>query len=260
MRFELIETGEADIEVMRSSEGPPDIVLLPGANGGIRAYQALCLAVAGHGFSVCGLNPRGCGASTGPLEGLTYRTLADDVAGVIAALCQGPVLLAGHAGGNRVARMLAARRPDLVSAVVLIAAGGEVPGEPEAIAAMRRAADASLPRDERLAALADAFVAPGNPLPECYRERGDRSNTFFRAFAAADRATPQEEWLGGGQSRMLVIQGRQDRIAPVANGHRLRERFPDRVEVFDIDNAGHALAFERPEDIARLIATFADGL
>ena len=54
----------------------------------------------------------------------------------------------------------------------------------------------------------------------------DRSPEFARVFVAAQKTVPTEEWWGGGRARMLVIQGKQDRVAPVGNGHDLRARFP----------------------------------
>ena len=67
-----------------------------------------------------------------------------------------------------------------------------------------------------------------------------------------------EEWWGGGGKRMLVIQGKQDRTAPVKNGHDLRDQYPDRVRVVDINDAGHILTLEQPDIITDLIVRFAE--
>lgn len=73
---------------------------------------------------------------------------------------------------------------------------------------------------------------------------------------AATRAEPAEAWLGGGSAPMLVVQGEEDRIAPPENGHRLQARWPDRVEVVDVPNAGHAILNEQPEAAAAAIIDF----
>lgn len=83
------------------------------------------------GFRIVLPEPRGCGESVGPLEGVTLRDLAADVAGSIESVGGAPVVLAGHAFGNRVARMLSADRPDLVRGVVLMASGGKFPPRPK---------------------------------------------------------------------------------------------------------------------------------
>ena len=42
--------------------------------------------------------------STGRLDGITLHDLARDIAAVVETLCDGPVVVIGHAFGNRVAR------------------------------------------------------------------------------------------------------------------------------------------------------------
>jgi len=54
------------------------------------------------------------------MNGLTWHTLAADVAGVIEVLDCGPVHVLGHGFSNRLARCLAADRPDLVRSVILL--------------------------------------------------------------------------------------------------------------------------------------------
>jgi pimeloyl-ACP methyl ester carboxylesterase len=102
-----------------------------------------------------------------------------------------------------------------------------------------------------------ALFAPGSKIPDDYFEVSDRSVEFGRAFSAALKATPVGDWWAGGSCPILVIQGLQDRIAPPANGYHLKAEFPDRVEVVDLDGAGHALCSEKPREIAALIAAFA---
>jgi pimeloyl-ACP methyl ester carboxylesterase len=257
MHFEQIDTGKATFEVMRTSEKAPEIVVLPGAGGGIRDYAELCLELDARGYSTMGINPRTSGASSGPVEGLTFQDLAIDVIDVIERVGVGPVLLAGHAGGNRIARMAATLRPELFFGIVLVAAGGKVPPDPEAMEAMRGIASDSLSGDELINAVKTAFLAPTSEVGDAYLKLGDRSPTFLKAFITAIETTPAEEWWAGGGARMLVIQGKQDRMAPVANGHQLRDQFPDRVHCVDLDDAGHALHLEKPDEVSRLIAEFA---
>ena len=89
--------------------------------------------------------PRGIESSTGPMEGLTLHDLAEDVAAVVEALGDAPVTVVGHAFGNRVARTLAADRPDLVDSVVLVAAGGKVTIRPAILEALRQCFQLDLP-------------------------------------------------------------------------------------------------------------------
>src|SRR5206468_4851923 len=112
-RIEVVVTGDQ-----------PDVVLVPSAQRGAADFERLAddLWAAGHG-SVA-LNPRGVGASSPVPEAVSLRTLAADVAGVAAALVDGPAHVVGHALGNVVARATAAYHPDVVRSVTLLACGG----------------------------------------------------------------------------------------------------------------------------------------
>ena len=166
-----------------------------------------------------------------------------------------PAVVLGNAYGNRIARKLATLRQDLVSAVVLVCAGGEIRPEPEISAALGRFFDESLPEAERLDGARIALFAPGHEVDPSFLDTG-RSTEAARAQMAATRAEPDRTWLAGGDVPMLIIQGAEDRIAPPENGHRLRDRWPDRTELVDIPDAGHAVQIEQPDATAAAIIDF----
>ena len=239
------------LEVHRYASSGPLICLLPGLGGGIQRFGPLAARLAAAGYQPVAINPRGAGASVGPLEGLRMRTLADDVGSVIRHF-GAPAVVVGNAFGNRVARFLAASLPDLVAALVLVCAGGELPPEPDAAAAMQRFLDESLSESERLKAARQAFFAPGNEAAPELLDKG-RTAAATESQMAAMRAEQDEEWLAGGNAPMLVIQGAHDRIARPENGHRLKARWPERVEVVDVPDAAHAVLNEQPGIVARAI-------
>lgn len=238
--------------------GDPDaeevIVLLASRGCGAMCFLDFLPRLARAGLHAVALDPRGVDPGEGLSDSLTLHDLARDVAGVIEQLDAGPVHVLGHGFGNRVARCLAADRPDLVAGLVLLGAGGQVPGDAEARDALQRLSSPGLSDDETLAALQTALFAPGSDasawadievIPEVVRMQG-----------AASRETPREEWVAGADAQMLVIQGRHDRIAPPANGRWLRERFGDRVRLVELANAGHALLPEQPDAILHEIVQF----
>ncbi|MBP1715444.1 MAG: alpha/beta hydrolase, partial [Deltaproteobacteria bacterium] len=90
------------------------------------------------------------------------RELAEDTAAVIENLKGQPAVVVGHAFGNRVARMLATQRPELVRAVVLLAAGGKAPMDPSIRDSLGKCLDLALPEAERLEHVRRAFFAPGH--------------------------------------------------------------------------------------------------
>ncbi|MEM8924449.1 MAG: alpha/beta hydrolase [Actinomycetota bacterium] len=249
-----IDVGDASLDVNAYGHDGPLVCLLPGLGGGIRRFTDLGNRLAAAGHRAMAINPRGAGTSTGPLDGLRMVDLADDVAGVIEHV-GGPAVVVGNAFGNRVARFLAVHRPELVSAVVLVCAGGEVPPEPEAARALAEFLDESLTEEARLDAARRALFAPGRDVDPSFIDPG-RSITAARAQRAAARAEPADGWLSGGSAPMLVVQGAEDRIAPPENGHRLARRWPDRVQVIDIAEAGHAVLNEQPHLVVEAVAAF----
>ncbi len=249
-----LEFDDVSLEAHRYANSGELVCMLPGLGGGIRRFAQLGTRLSDAGLQPVAINPRGAGASTGPLDNLRMRDLADDVAKVIDHLGR-PAWVIGNAFGNRVARYLATTRPELVAGVVLICAGGEVPPEPDAAAALGEFFDESLSEADRLAAAQRALFSPGNTVAASFIDTG-RTTTAARAQASATRAESSDSWIAGGDAPMLVVQGADDRIAPPENGRRLQARWPDRVALVDVPNAGHAVLNEQPDAVANAIVDF----
>jgi pimeloyl-ACP methyl ester carboxylesterase len=233
----------------------PVILMIPSLGRGAPDFDDLSRRLVAAGFTAVRPDPRGIGRSTGPMDGLTLHDLAADAALVIEALGGQPVVVVGHAFGQRVGRTLAADRPELVSAMAMVAAGGKAPMKPGASEALLGCFRLDRPDAERLADVAFAFFAPGHDasvwLGGWYPEAAT-------AQIAATRATPVEGWWNAGSTTpLLVIQGLQDTVAPPDNGRLMKAELGDRVELLDIDGAGHALLPEQPEKIAAAIIAFA---
>ena len=129
--FTVIRRGDTQIEILSQGEGPL-IVLLPSLGRGAEDFAAIAERIAAAGFRVLRPQPRGIGRSHGPMSGIDLHDYANDVAAVIERANGGPAFVVGHAFGNRVARLLATTRPDLVRAVGLIAANvGRDPSPPK---------------------------------------------------------------------------------------------------------------------------------
>lgn len=203
--------------------------------------------VAAEGFCALSLEPRGIGASSSPLEGVTMADLADDVAAVLLALADGPATVVGHAFGNRVARMVATRHPDVVESVVLLACGGLVPPTPEVATALASVFDVALDPAAHLDAVARAFFAPGND-PSVW-ERGWYADTAA-AQGAATAGAAVEDWWMAGSADVLVVQPAADVVAVPENAVRIAEMLGARARVVTIPDAGHALLPEQPAAVA----------
>jgi pimeloyl-ACP methyl ester carboxylesterase len=254
---EWVAHGEARLKVRVSAKwGERDVVMLPSLGRGSRDFDALAARVTAQGYRVLLPEPRGIGGSTGPLEAQTLHDFAGDVAGVIRSLSSLPVILIGHAYGNRVARTVAADYPALVQELVLIAAGGLIPIPEDIIAAMRGSMTPGLPRAERLSHLSKAFFARGND-PAVWLDGWWPEVAL--AQTAAVRATKVEDWWEAGGKRITVLQASDDAIAPRANAEDLARRLGTRVKIVDIAGAGHAMLPEQPEQIARAVLNVVRG-
>ena len=252
----LVQRGAVTIEVVVEGAGRP-IVLLPSLGRGAADFDPIARQLAGAGYRVLRPQPRGIGASTGgPYTDL--QDCAADIAGVIEADGGTPALVAGHAFGNRVARMLATARPELVAAVSLIAANvGRDPSPPNVRAAIGASADPTLPREARLEALRFAFFAPGND-PTSWLE-GWHPDVLAAQRLAGDRTPRTLDYAGGGKP-ILYLQPDHDPLAHAEDAQIFRREHGERVTVLVIPNASHAAIAEQPDFIARALIDYADKL
>jgi pimeloyl-ACP methyl ester carboxylesterase len=249
----LAKRPNANIEVLVDGTGPL-VLMIPSLGRGAEDFEELSRALVASGYRVARVQPRGVGRSAGAMEGVSMRDFADDAAAGIEAAGGGPAVVLGHAGGQRVARMVAAAHPDLVRALVMLAAGGKAPAVPAAALALSAVFNEALADAEHLQAVRVAFFAPGND-PAVWR--GGWYPATMKMQRAADSSASVDDWWSGGRTvPILVIQGLQDQIAPPENGRILKAEAPDRVELVELDGAGHALLPEKPAEIARTVTSF----
>ena len=245
--------GDVVVETVIRGSGET-IVLIPGRGLSADSFTELAKALDKAGYRTVAINPRGIEGSTGPLEKLTLKDYANDVAAIIQALGLPRAHVLGHAYGNRVARTLAVENPALVQTVILLAAGGKVGPRPEAVTASEKLESADATRAEKIEATRVVYFGPkSDPMPWVDLKDWTAAS---QAQLEALRATPRTLWWSGGTAPMLVIQGLEDKIAPPENGRALRDEFGDRVTLVELPNAGHALVIEEPKAIAKAIHDF----
>src|SRR5262245_6863582 len=201
----IVERSPVRLEVLAQGAGHR-LVLLPSLGRGASDFDVIAERVAAAGYRVLRPQPRGIGASTSPAPYADLHDCAADIAAVIERDGGGAALVAGHAFGNRVARMLATDRGELVRGVSLIAANiGHAPSTPPIRAAIRNSANPSLPDAERLAALRFAFFAPGNdPRPWL---KGWHPEVLAAQRFAGDQTSRQEDYAGGSAPILYLQPG-----------------------------------------------------
>ncbi|MGH8812558.1 MAG: alpha/beta fold hydrolase [Advenella sp.] len=238
----------AKVEVFINGTGTP-IVLLPSRGRSAEDFDPLVPFLQQKGYQVIRPEPRGIGKSMGPTENITLHDLADDINQVIQQVAKKPVIIAGHAFGNWVARMTAVDHPDAVRGVVIIAAAAKSYPEamPELVEKVRHATDQSVPEAQRLAALQFGFFAKGHDARSWLNgSYGD----VAKSQRAAGKATPQSEWWPGGHVPLLEVQGELDPFKPQATRQEMKEEFGSRISTVVIANASHALVPEQPQALA----------
>lgn len=186
---------------------------------------------------------------------------ADWVARKIRKTTSAPVTLAGHSMGSLIALETAARNPDIVGRLVLIATAARMPVNPDLLAAAagRDPAAAamvvrwSLPKDSSfgrpkkwVSAVSDTFIAAA------------KSGTMERDFAACDGYQDAVAMAQKVRCPALLILGEKDVMTKPRAAQPLAVALAD-ARIVVIANAGHMLPLERPDEVNEAISLFRAG-
>jgi pimeloyl-ACP methyl ester carboxylesterase len=250
-----VSAGPAQLHLRIAGDGKL-LVLLPGLGRKATDLDPLAALLIAGGYRVAQPDLRGSGASIGPMEGLTLHDLAADIIAVIEAVGAGPATLIGQGFGNRIARMTATDRPDLVRAVVLLGCSGKVQPTPEVAEAIRLAQAIDTPPDIRARAVRSAWFAPGHDISVWL---DGWSQPVMKAYLAAAAATDTASWWTAGNAPVLIVQGAEDVSAPTANGHLLQTEIGARATLVDLPGIGHAVGVEGPDEVAPVVLRYLAG-
>jgi pimeloyl-ACP methyl ester carboxylesterase len=247
---EVIRYGDVQIDLIHEGDGPL-IVMLPSRGRDSEDFNEVAAGLADAGFRVSRPQPRGALLSMGPSTGIRMQDLARDVAHVIEREGAGRAVIAGHAFGNWVARMVATDHPHLVRGVVLMAAAAKT-YPPELHAEVQAAGNLGLGAEQRLAALRKGFFL-----------RPEDATAWLSGWSAgamavqgvAVAATKQDEYWKAGDAPLLDLVPEQDPFRPRNAWFEARDAFGERATVRTIPDASHALLPEQPRAvIAEIVA------
>lgn len=252
----IVKLAESSIEYFSRGKGET-IVLLPGGTLTVGYLDGLAEALANAGYRVVAINLRGSGKSTGPSEGVTLGSFADDVVGVIRSLKLGPVHVAGNDFGNRVARMVAASHPELTRSVILLAAGGKIQPKPPAARALGIIFNPASSEADVLAVMPYLVASPADAARVWKLFKPSLFPAAGPIEQAAAEATPLKAWWAPpGQTPYLILQGAEDQIAPPENGVELQKELGERATLVNVAGAAHLLPLEQPETTASHLISF----
>ena len=109
---------------------------------------------------------------------------------------------------------------------------------------------------EREPSVKNAFFAPMSEVPYYWVTGWYRDTGWMQEAMDVDHSSTSADWVGGGKAPMLILNGEYDVAAPVANATYMKETYPNRVTVFTVPNAGHAMLAEQPEFITDHVISY----
>jgi pimeloyl-ACP methyl ester carboxylesterase len=256
-----VAVGEIELDYERSGSGPPLLAIM-GMSGTALHWGEPFLAQLRDSFEVIVYDHRGVGSST-PLDGnLSIVQMADDAAGLIAALGLSSAHVTGISMGGMIAQELALAHPELIRTLTLGCTYCGGPGSSHASPElMQRLAEAMMSGD-RQRALRVAWEA------NVSKAMLDNDDAYAAFLAIAQQrvvavrvvmAQMQAIFAHDTSARLhelhmptLVVHGTEDQMLPVENGRLIASLIPgSRLEI--LDGVGHLFFWERPELSAELI-------
>jgi pimeloyl-ACP methyl ester carboxylesterase len=259
-------------DINPTASGTP-LVLIAGYGLTMTEWDPTFVMTLAQNRRVITFDNRGIGRSSGPVRGLTVRSMARDTAGLIRALGLGRVDVLGWSMGGYIAQQLAISSPQLVNRLILAATD---PGSPHAIQPTQRVVDI----------LTSPSTTPTDLLPILFPADQQAAGQAWMAaisaqpnLTAADFSTPPatmaaqsratgRRWYGRGhgtyrnlpriKAPTLVAHGTEDVIVPPGNARLLARRIPN-VTRRTYRDAGHAFLFQDPAAKAQAFAAFLSG-
>lgn len=193
-------------------------------------------------FHVVVLEPPGLGQSPANIKSRSVKELANTVAQAAAKIFKGPYTLIGTSFAANLALWQALHSPDMVEALVLIS--------PTAI----------LPVGDPTAASPDQlFAHPGvaQGLTPVAPDVIDKERTLVHRLQGTTHDTEAESRLGEIECPTLVVFGLKDRMVAPQAASIYREKIPN-SNLSIVYDAGHAIAWERPEALAGVVADYVE--
>jgi 3-oxoadipate enol-lactonase len=257
----LIPVGDIELDYERSGDGPP-LLMIMGMSGTALTWGEPFLAPLREHFNVIAYDHRGVGASSALNGPVTIREMAQDAAGLLAALELDSAHVLGISMGGMIAQELALAVPERIRTLTLgcTYCGGEGSSlaAPEALQRLSEAM-MSGDRERALRASWEINVSPAF---------ADDADAYARFVAIAMRravavpvimaqmqacaAHDTNARLGQIELPTLVVHGSVDELLPVQNGRLIAARIPHaRLEI--LDDVGHLFVWEQPQLAAELL-------
>lgn len=245
----MISTARGNVGVLLHGDGPAVVLLHPLA---LSAEVWRPLVETSPGLRFIGVDAPGHGATRWDGQPFTVEDMAEDAAGVLESLGVRQAGLVGLSMGGSTAVVLAARRPDLISSLILVDTTACYGDDRVDVWEQRANRASTVAREDQIPFQLDRWFSPGT----LKRDPGtvQRVSEIFlgtdtRAHAAACRA------LGGFDGRALleaiqaptlVVVGSDDYATPPSMARELHAGIAgSRLHV--LDGTRHLGVFDEPQ-------------
>ncbi len=246
--------------------GPETIVFSHGLLWDTRLYDPQ-VARLGARYRCLAYDHRGQGRSDVPeTRSIDLETLYRDAVGFIEAAVDGPCHFVGLSMGGFVGMRVAARRPDLIRSLTLIATQAG-PEPPEKVAryrtlnliarlgALRLVAHQVMPILFGQTFMTDAHLKDERRLWQ-RRLSANRRRIYRAVNGVLDRKGVEDE-LERISAPTLVLRGEEDAAIKLEDTLRMRDRIHGAMFAA-IPKAGHSCTVEQPEAVNAALETFLD--
>ena len=277
-----VHVGDIDIAYKMLGKGDP-VLLFNGASDGMDAWDPSFLEGLSSNHMVIAFDTRGIGNTTTGSKPYTYQQLANDSAGLLDALKIPKADVMGYSLGSYIAEQLAIMFPDKVNSLLLVASscGGKdhTPKPPEFIKLQSDIVNKSLNNvsisHEEMKELVSASLGSGwirlHPesldipanittlqqlKPGLPPEIANNQNNVGKHWEETPNWSGACDKLAKLDKPTLVITGTDDNMyQPHVNSLKIVEKIPG-AWLVQIEDAGHAVMDQYPEEIAKILNTF----
>ena len=277
-----VHVGDIDIAYKMLGKGDP-VLLFNGASDGMDAWDPSFLEGLSSNHMVIAFDTRGIGNTTTGSKPYTYQQLANDSAGLLDALKIPKADVMGYSLGSYIAEQLAIMFPDKVNSLLLVGSscGGKdhTPKPPEFIKLQSDIVNKSLNNvsisHEEMKELVSASLGSGwirlHPesldipanittlqqlKPGLPPEIANNQNNVGKHWEDNPNWSGACDELAKLAKPTLVITGTDDNMyQPHVNSLKIVEKIPG-AWLVQIEDAGHAVMDQYPEEIAKILNTF----
>ncbi len=235
------------------------VLMLHGATSTHLGFAPQVESLAMAGYRAVAWDMPGYGLSM-PIEPYTFKGLAERCIALIEALQGGRVTLVGHGMGGMVAQEVVARRPELVSRLVLCGTTSDFTeaDHPHFLAERTAPLDAGQTMAQVAEVLVPQWIGPGS-LPEGVRLAlhcmGAVNPSTYRRALAAMVGFDRRASLPRIQVPTLLVAGEHDRLA-TPQAMREMGRHIASSTFIEMRGVGHLPHLEAPEDFDGALLNF----